>query len=373
MLILPLESVNSADSDYLGEGISEQITAKLSAVPSLRLTSAAAAQRILATGASPQEAGRRLNVEAVLFGSIRRIDRRVRVNAQLIRSEDGQVLWAEGGLHLEARDLLEAESLVATAIAAHLGQALTASERGAMMRRPTSSAEAFELLVRGKLALRSRTDVRLSLAEKLFQEAIQLDPKFAEAFAWLAMANYEQFSQGLRGDEAKRKALENAHKALRLDPSVAAARLALIRIFHSTGQAEEGLREAAIVSRSGMADVESLWAVAEAYLRTGMPDRSIPLLQRAMAIDPENENLRSRLSAAACWAGQYNLGLQVVNTSTSSFNAMLNASGLGNAEIVRANAMRVMRDYRDPFPFAIAWLVLREYSDMGEARRIWRA
>src|SRR5438034_416206 len=81
---------------------------------------------------SPQEAGKRLNVDAVLTGSVRRADRKVRVNAQLIRTEDGQVLWAEGGLEVESRDLLEAERLLSTAIATRLHVPLSRRERNAM-------------------------------------------------------------------------------------------------------------------------------------------------------------------------------------------------------------------------------------------------
>jgi DNA-binding winged helix-turn-helix (wHTH) protein/TolB-like protein len=376
LLILPFQSANSPDSDYLGQGISEQLTASLAALPGLRLLSPAAAYRLGSAGVSPQEAGQRLDVDAVLFGSVRRAEHKIRVNVQMIRSTDGQVLWAEGGLNAEGKDLIETERLVATAIAARLRRSLGASEKDAIALRQTRSPDAYELYVRGRFALRkSREDPQESrIAEKLFDQAVKLDSGFAEALAWRALAQYAQFTSGIAGDNALKSALENARRALKMDPTVTAARRALITIFHSTGQAEEGLREAAILRQSGTVDVDSLTAMALAYLRGGMPDRAVTLYQRALDLDPENDQLNGSLSYAAVYARQYELGLDILKTSSyrHSFSAMLNAQGAGRYEIARSAALEIMREVESAFTFAMCWQTLRELGGMEEAHQIWR-
>lgn len=310
LLILPFQSVNSVGDD-LGQGISEQVTARLAALPELRLISPAAAHRIKSEGISPQEAGQRLKVEAVLTGSVRKAGQKIRVNAQVIRSADGQVVWAEGGLDVAGTDLLEAERLVADAIATRLRRSLTASERSAISRPLTFSPEAYELFVRGRLALRKAREADdILVAQKLLEQATRVDPEFAEAYAWLAIAQYARFSRGTAGDEVRKASLANARRALEIDPSTTAARRALITIFHSTGQAEEGLQEAAVLRQARVNDKDSFAAIAEAYLRAGMPDRAIPLLQQAMELDPEDTRLPASLSFAAYWARQYDLGLR---------------------------------------------------------------
>jgi DNA-binding winged helix-turn-helix (wHTH) protein/TolB-like protein len=214
LLVLPFQSLDAGPMDNrLGEGISEQLTAKLMSLPGLRLVSPEAAYRVHAATADPAEAGRRLNAEAVLVGSVRTADRKVRVNAQLIRTIDRRVLWAEGGLELEARDLLEAESVLATAIATRLRGSLTPRERTELARAPTSDAEAYELFVRGRLALRAARDGdEFRIAEQLFEQALQRDPDFGQALAWLALTQARSFMLGRAGDDTRKVSIENARR-----------------------------------------------------------------------------------------------------------------------------------------------------------------
>jgi DNA-binding winged helix-turn-helix (wHTH) protein/TolB-like protein/Tfp pilus assembly protein PilF len=376
LLVLPLRSLDGGSSDgFLGEGISEQVTARLTPVAGLRLIASAAAHRVGDSGMSPQEAGQRLHVDAVLAGSVRRVDRKVRVNAQLIRTGDNQILWAEGGLEVEGRDLLETEKMLAASIATRLRGPLARPQRVAISHSPTSRAEAYELFVRGKLAQRSPAADRQQVAEKLFQQAIQLDPAFAEAYAWLALAQYGRFEHGDAGDESRVTGLRNARRALEIDPGVTAARRALINIFHSTGQAEEGLKEASILRHSGAADSDSLAAMATAYLRAGMPDRAVPLYQQALNLDSEDTVIRRDLAFSAYFAGQHELGLRVMegHPLQSGLIKMSNAHALGRRRLARSVALETIQGPTTPPGIvALCGLMLQELGEGELARRIWR-
>jgi DNA-binding winged helix-turn-helix (wHTH) protein/TolB-like protein/tetratricopeptide (TPR) repeat protein len=378
LLVLPFRSLDAGpEADRIGQGISEQVTAKLMTLQGLRLLSPEAAYRVSSAGTSPAEAGKRLNAEAVLVGSVRTAKERIRVNAQLIRTADGRILWAGGGLEVEASDMLDAERVLAVAIGKRLLGALSSRERTAMACTPTSNAEAFELFVRGKLAMRnSAREQDLRLAEQLLDRAVRIDSVFPEALAWLALAQARSFGRGFAGDEVRRASLGNARRALAIDPSVTVARLALITIFHTTGQAEEGLREAAILRKSGAADAVSLSAIATAYWRAGMPDRAVPIYQQAFQMDPEDPAIPHQLAFAAYWAGQYELGLRVLESDPTEaatlprINLML---ATGRRDVARSVAFQVIASPRiSSLTAAYAPYILRAMGAGDLARREMR-
>jgi tetratricopeptide (TPR) repeat protein len=244
-----------------------------------------------------------------------------------------------------------------------------------MSRSPTSSAEAYEHFVRGKLAQRDSAADRRRVGEQLLRQSIKLDPAFAEAYAWLALAQYGRFERGEAGDEIRVASLRNARRALEIDPAVTAARRALIAIFHSTGQAEEGLKEASVLRHSGAADSDSLAATANAYFRAGMPDRALPLYQQALSLDPEDDGVRRGLAHSAYFIRQHELGLRVLQGSPtlSGLTTVLNAHSLGQRELTRSVALETMQSPATP-PL-IVWVcgsILRELGEEVSVRRIWR-
>jgi DNA-binding winged helix-turn-helix (wHTH) protein/TolB-like protein/predicted Zn-dependent protease len=378
LLVLPFRSLDVVPrDDHLGEGISEQVTAKLMNLHGLRLVSPEAAYRVNSPGGPPAEAGKRLNAEAVLVGSVRTGNRKIRVNAQLIRTADGRILWADGGLEVEARDLLDAERTLAAAITSRLRVALTSRERRAMASTPTSNATAYEMFVRGKLAMRDRDhEERVRVAEQLFEQAVRLDPTFADALAWLALAQAFRFQSGSGGDELRWASIENSRKAIAIDPSVTMARRALISIFHTTGQAEEGLKEAAILRKSRRAEPVSLVAIANAYLRAGMPDRALPVYQQALEMDTEDTDTRAMLAFTAYWAGRYEVGLRAIADQSSSVAQLprINlALATGQRDMARSAALEVMQHrMTGPGLAAFTALLLRELGERNLVNRLVR-
>jgi tetratricopeptide (TPR) repeat protein len=125
------------------------------------------------------------------------------------------------------------------------------------------------------------------------------------------------------------------------------ARRALITIFHSTGQAEEGLREASILLKSGAADSDTLAAIAHAYMRAGMPDRAVTLCQRALAADPEDAATLSLLAMSAHMAKQHEFGLQVLEGQPPEFAPLVRvllAIASGKHELARSVGLLAIRN-----------------------------
>jgi len=144
------------------------------------------------------------------------------------------------------------------------------SEMAELLRRGSTNTEAYEAFLKGRaefIGHLAEADLKsTSKASAFFERAVHLDPGFPDGWAWLAFAKQTQFAKG--GDRSLlRDAVADAHRALSIDPDSIAARLALINVYHSTGQAEEGLRLAAQSLKISPHDPEAMLAAAKAYFR----------------------------------------------------------------------------------------------------------
>jgi tetratricopeptide (TPR) repeat protein len=185
-----------------------------------------------------------------------------------------------------------------------------------------------------------------------------------------------RFEKGMSGDVVRQASIRNARNAIAIDPSTTTARCALIRIFRTTGQAEEGLKEATILRKSGATDAASLAATAEAYEQAGMPDRAIPIFEQALRMDPEEPSVPGRLALAAYWVGQHRRGQQVLQTQLQKEGAPLAELNLAVATGQRAKARSVgpgnLEDRSSLLLVAFSGFILRDIGEGDHARRILR-
>jgi hypothetical protein len=146
---------------------------------------------------------------------------------------------------LVAAGLPNIERQLAEAVALRLRGQLTSTERDQMTKSGTRSAEAYDLVLRARAALREAdTAANRQSAVQLLERAVQIDPAFADAYGWLAFAQRLAYGDGL-GPDTLRAAISNANLALSRDPSSLIAMRALAHIQHTTGRELEGLLMAA--------------------------------------------------------------------------------------------------------------------------------
>lgn len=216
-------------SAYLGNGLTDALTATLATLPELRVVgnrSAATASRRL----SASDAGRELKVDAVLEGAVYREQNRLRIRALLTRVSDGTVIWGDKYDHTSI-NMFELEDDVTAAIMYELRGALT-GERAVVAAdapRGTTNLAAYDLYLRGRYAWSKRGERGLLDAVELFNDAIRRDPNFARAHAGLAMAYVvlPVFTASPSVDSALALAKRSATRALALDSTLADAHLAL--------------------------------------------------------------------------------------------------------------------------------------------------
>ena len=200
--------------DYLADGIAEELICTLSRITELMVPARTSTFAYKGRDCDIRDIARELGVSTVLEGSVRFAGERVRVTAQLIDATSGFHLWS-ANYDRDLVDLIALQDEIARAIATTLHSKLTGS------RRQTTSATAYELCLRGR-SLMARGN--LPRAIELFEEAIALDPDYADARVGLSRALIYACSFGLFGVDKYFEAHAQARKACEIDPNDAAAR-----------------------------------------------------------------------------------------------------------------------------------------------------
>jgi TolB-like protein len=219
--VLPLEERAAGDRTYFADGLTEDLITRLGQIQGLTVLGRSATREL--RGVSPAEAAKRLNVEAVLTGSVQREAGELKVSLELVDPDDGAVVWAHR--YTKAMDSVFG---VQAAIADDVAQALRLKLAGDLRQRTAArqvSVRAYDLYLQARDSV-ARRDLKTAIS--LFREALSLDGGLAEAHAGLAEAVYLQASfEGRRFDaDLRREVAEAAQRAIAIDPDLAAAELA---------------------------------------------------------------------------------------------------------------------------------------------------
>lgn len=291
--VLPLES-RGTDSLYFAEGLSDEISTRLTRVLGIAVMGRNAAIRSEpGVTRDLQQIGTRLGVDYVVAGSVQWSEsngvRRVAVRPELVRVRDGKVIW--GGSYTNALDdLFAVQASVAQQVVAALQVELGAGEQRAIAAAPTTSREAWALYSLGRFHWKKRTADGLQQAATYFQKAIELDPNFARAHAGLA-DSYVLFSQfGVTDpgrEEAYRRARSSALAALALDSTLAEAHTSLAEVIMYVNRdwatAEKHFQRA--IALDPTYPTAHQW-YAELLAVVGRADEALTVGTRAAELDP---------------------------------------------------------------------------------------
>jgi TolB-like protein/tetratricopeptide (TPR) repeat protein len=230
--VLPFVDMSAArDQEFFSDGMTEELMSRLSQVPELRVAARTSSFAFKGRNDDVREIGRRLGVQAVLEGSVRRDGQQLRVTTKLIDVATGYQVWA-GSFDGDATDIFALQDRIAGAITDALQQRFAqAPEAG---RRGTSSVRAYELYLLGLKRWNARTDRDLRQALAYFTDALSEDPHFALAYAGLAQTYaLLPFYGGFPVDTAVLKGSSAAAQAIAYDPSLAEAYAAMGQIVQN--------------------------------------------------------------------------------------------------------------------------------------------
>jgi TolB-like protein len=294
LAVLPFQNLGAPEDGYFSDGISEEITSRIAMLRSIGVISRTSAEQYRKTTKSLKEVGRERGAEYLLEGSVRWEkspggSSRVRVTPQLIRVSDDQHLWA-GRYDETLEEVFQVQSRIAEQVATALDLALQRPDREALAARPTENLRAYDFYLRGNDFFNRPGDpAGYRSAEAMYTKATDLDPAFAQAFARLARTHISEFHFWDRTGERLAKARKAADSALRLQPDLPEAHLALGQI-HYWGELDydKALREFRIAHARDPGNSDIAWARGLVERRLGQWDQSLEHLRRAAELDPRS-------------------------------------------------------------------------------------
>src|SRR6266516_840108 len=229
--VLPFENLSEEKANaYFAEGIQDEILTRLSKIAELKVISRTSTQHYKSAPENLPEIAKQLGVAHILEGSVQKSGDAVRVNVQLIKAANDSHLWADT-FDRKLTDICGGESEIAKRIAESLQAKLTGGEQQVLAVKPTENPKAYDASLRG-LAYRlrtQRTPANSLGAQKYLREAVQLDPKFALAWALLAYTDAVGYhTANLQPTLALREETRQAAEtALTLQPALGEALLAM--------------------------------------------------------------------------------------------------------------------------------------------------
>jgi len=289
LAVLPLANLSGdPEQEYFADGMTEELTATLGKLSTLRVISRTSVMRYKKTDKPLPQIAKELNVDAVIEGSVLRAGNRVRITAQLIQGSTDRHLWAES-YERDLRDILALQSEVARAITSEVKAKVTPEEQLRLGSHRPVNPEAYVLYLQGKVLSGRDTGPDNRAAIEALERAVALDPKFAPAYAALGYAYAERLFDWEPKDEWKDKAEAAVEKALSLDPNLADAHVSrAVLLFTSVHgwQYEKAIQEC----KQGLALDPNL---AEGHLilgavldHVGLLDEGLKEFQTATAINP---------------------------------------------------------------------------------------
>jgi non-specific serine/threonine protein kinase len=226
--VLPLQNLSAEpDSAYFSDGMTDEITTKLSKIQAIDVASHSSVYSLKATDKSAPEIGRALGVRYLLEGSVRKAGDQVRINVHLIDSTTGFQVWADDFVG-EMKDVFSLQEQTALKIAGSLNLKLSPQEHQAIQHRYTQNAQAYDAYLRGH-ALVQYSDRRdkVEAARRDFEDALQSDPDYPLALAGLSFVEGQIYRNLDANPSHLQRAEQFAQRALAIDPQLAETHMAL--------------------------------------------------------------------------------------------------------------------------------------------------
>ena len=290
--VLPFTNMSDdPKQEYFVDGMTEDLITDLSKLSGLFVIARNSVFTYKGKPVKVQQVAEELGVRYVLEGSVRRADNQVRINAQLIDATTGGHVWAErydGSLD----DVFALQDQVTQKIVTALAVSLTAEEEAEQARHDTNNAEAHDAYLQGWAHYKLLTPKDLARAIPYFEEAIALDPNYAQAHAALASLYWDAFKNDWAFDlhmpsfRAENRANEHLEEALKAPTPL--AYILQSRMFSSMGFPNEAVEEAEKAVALDPNDATALAGFANGLVLAGRPDEGLALIQDAMRLDPHH-------------------------------------------------------------------------------------
>jgi len=309
--VLPFTNQSgSADTEYLSDGIAESLINDLSKLPKLAVMSRSSVFHYKGREADPQAVAKDLKVDAVITGRVLQRGDELVISAEMIDARSNRNLWGER-YDRKMADLIAVQQEISGAIAARLRERLSGDAAKPVAPGGTRDPEAYQLYLKGDYYFEKRTPDSLVTARNYFNQAIQKDPGYAQAWAGLAGDYYvEPDYSPVSNAEDMPKARAAAEKALAIDDSLAEAHAVLGGILDALFEWDASDREfrRAIELNPNNANTYNWYAFLLGQL--GRCNEAISQAKRAVELEPLNLKYGDTLGVIYRCDGQYELAVE---------------------------------------------------------------
>ena len=322
--VLPfVNASNDPEMEYLSDGVSDSLINSLSRLgPRLKVMSRSSSFKYKGKEVDPQEVAKTLGVQAIVTGRVMQHGDQLQVSAELTDTRDKTQMWGDKYTR-RASDLLAVQSEISEQIAEKLRLRLTTAEKQQFVKDKKANPEAYDLWLKGVFNSRKSTPEGLEKAVDYYNEAIKVDPNYANAYAGLAKAYLAFVDNGFRdpkdtmpkAEAAARKAMEldeslaDAHSALaaikkdawdwagaekefkraiELNPNLATARRDYSTYLSIMGRFEEAIAEVKLARELDPSNINNIGSLGVKLENAGQYDKAIEQFRELLGIDPNN-------------------------------------------------------------------------------------
>jgi serine/threonine-protein kinase len=289
--ILPFKNVsNDPESSFYEFSLADAVITELARVRSLVVRPSSEIVKYQGKQVDPRQAGREMSVSAVLSAGFLRAGDRIRVTAQLVDVNSGELLWSDR-IDADATDIISVQDTITQEICEGLRLELSSDEKDRLERQKTANAEAYEEYLRGRDALGRyiyHTIARKDIDEAIerFDRAAEMDPSFALAHSALgaAYASRVMKAHGEPDDHASARAAFD--KALALDPHLLEARMNMVFIYLSGGEKAKARAAVDELRREAPNDASVHFVRAVVARLDGDYEKALRSLDRMLKLNP---------------------------------------------------------------------------------------
>jgi adenylate cyclase len=273
------------DQEHFGDGVAEEILNALAKIGDLRVPARSSCFAFRGLNLDARDIGRRLGVEALLEGSVRKAGQCLRISVQLIDARNGYHIWSER-FDREVADIFAIQDEIASSVVRALGLSLGQGEERHFFKTSTANVKAYEFYLRGRKLFQKWTRENINFAREMFERAVALDPNFAAAGAGLATAHVHL--HGCDTEPHLEKARETSARALKLDPQSAEAHVAAAQGLSMEQRYADAAAEFERAIELDPTLFDAHYYYARSCFKSGDLEKSLRLFRQAQSVRPDD-------------------------------------------------------------------------------------
>jgi TolB-like protein/Tfp pilus assembly protein PilF len=287
LAVLPFENLSpDAETDYFSDGLTDELIARLSLVSEIELVSRWASMQYKGQRQDIRVIGNDLGARYIAGGSVRRFQDSVRITVQLVDVATNRQVWGntyKGKLD----DIFDIQEQVAQQIVEALKLKLSFSEQVSLTKRPTVNVQAYDLYLRGQEYLYRMTKRSVEYSVQLFEKAIELDPRYAAAYAGASSAYGQLYQQFSRQEIYQQKAQELSFKSLMYDGNLGEAYRAMGLSYSLVGKFDDAEAASRKAIELAPDDFLAYWWLGRIYFSQGKLPQALEQFRKVVELKPD--------------------------------------------------------------------------------------